>query len=137
MKPCTRCKKEKPFSEFYKHSGHSSGYQPACKPCHREIVRQYSKTERGKQTEIRKSRRMTSKYPEKMRARGLVRYAVSSGKLARPEGCEKCSRVCQLQAHHQDYSKPYDVDFLCDPCHKLIHGKLTDMSLLLTKAGDE
>jgi hypothetical protein len=131
MKPCSRCKQEKPFSEYYKHSGTPSGLQSDCKACHREVVRKYSKTEKGRQNESRKSRQKISRHPEKVRARRQAVYAINTGKLICPEGCEKCFRVCQLQAHHQDYSKPYDVEFLCDPCHKLIHGKLTDMSLLL------
>lgn len=33
MKTCTKCKAEKPFSEFHKHSARPDGLQPFCKIC--------------------------------------------------------------------------------------------------------
>lgn len=32
-KICSRCKNEKPLSEFYTSDSHSDGYQPVCKEC--------------------------------------------------------------------------------------------------------
>ena len=32
-KICSKCKKEKPFSEFYRQNDRKSGYRSACKEC--------------------------------------------------------------------------------------------------------
>ena len=31
--------------------------------------------------------------------------------------CEVCEKVKELQAHHEDYTKPLEVIFLCFSCH--------------------
>jgi hypothetical protein len=35
--------------------------------------------------------------------------------------CEKCG-YHKSQAHHHDYSKPLDVNWLCFACHRKEHG---------------
>lgn len=54
------------------------------------------------------------KYPERRRAHHKVRYALAAGKLKRTP-CVVCG-VTTVQAHHEDYSKPLDVIWLC-PIH--------------------
>lgn len=60
-------------------------------------------------------------HPEKNRARSAVRRAVISGRLTIPVLCEDCRSICKLQAHHDDYSQPLDVIWLCSPCHAMRH----------------
>jgi hypothetical protein len=58
--------------------------------------------------------------PEKHRARNAVARALKAGKLER----QPC--VCgstQVEAHHDNYSKPLDVRWLCPACHGLEHRK--------------
>lgn len=50
-----------------------------------------------------------------------IGWAIKSGKIIRKEICEKCNKKSRTQAHHHDYSKPYDVVFLCRPCHCIEH----------------
>lgn len=50
-------------------------------------------------------------------ARQLVHRAVKMGRLKRPQVCEDCSRRCKAHAHHDDYSKPLEVRWLCPKCH--------------------
>jgi len=58
------------------------------------------------------------------RAYKAVRRALGSGDLVRPEGCEGCGRaVARLHAHHDDYAKPLEVDWLCASCHGNRHRK--------------
>ncbi len=45
-----------------------------------------------------------------------------------PGECEACHRKDYIQAHHEDYSKPTEVIWLCTACHR----KLT-----LIKAGKQ
>lgn len=59
---------------------------------------------------------------QKTRARVILQRAVASGKVTVPKKCSACSRVLSLQGHHENYTKPLSVVWLCEPCHKKIHG---------------
>ena len=54
-------------------------------------------------------------------ARIMLSKAVKSGKIVRPSACEDCQKALPIQGHHSDYSKPYDVIWLCDVCHDRTH----------------
>lgn len=58
---------------------------------------------------------------DKKKAHTKVRSAVLSGKIIKPDRCEKCKRLRALHGHHHDYSKPLDVEWLCRSCHALEH----------------
>lgn len=60
------------------------------------------------------------RYPDKVAARKLVYQAVQSGELER-EPCEECGSTENVQAHHEDYSRPLDVTWLCFSCHQKLH----------------
>lgn len=57
--------------------------------------------------------------PEKLRARIMAICARRAGKLVR-QPCEKCG-VEQTDAHHDDYSKPLEVRWLCRAHHLELH----------------
>lgn len=57
----------------------------------------------------------------KARAHKAVAKAVADGCLNRPDACELCGERHRIYGHHEDYSKPLDVDWLCAWCHRLIH----------------
>lgn len=67
---------------------------------------------------------MTPKQIER-RARWAVHNAVVRGELERPDACEQCGHVGRstrdIHGHHDDYSKPLDVRWLCSSCHKRHH----------------
>lgn len=49
-----------------------------------------------------------------------LQRAVRSGKIEKPNKCEDCNKGVQrniLHGHHDDYSKPLKVNWLCPPCH--------------------
>jgi hypothetical protein len=62
------------------------------------------------------------KHPEKRRASRLLRYAVESGTIARGS-CEVCG-IDNTHGHHEDYSKPLDVVWLCSKHHASRHREL-------------
>jgi hypothetical protein len=70
-------------------------------------------------------KRHNLKHPDRYRARQMLRCAVKSGKVARPANCSRCGRECIPDAHHPDYSKPLEVDWLCGDCHRAEHGKVS------------
>ena len=64
-----------------------------------------------------------SKTPEARRTHWAFYKAVVSGELQYPDACERCGRVTRdIHGHHDDYSKPLDVRWLCVVCHNRHHG---------------
>lgn len=59
------------------------------------------------------------KYPERARAHAIVGRAVRSGKLTKANECARCGAIGRLEAHHEDYSKPLNVIWLCRTCHAI------------------
>lgn len=55
------------------------------------------------------------------RAHKAVENAIIRGLLQRPGVCDECSNPCKPHAHHDDYSKPLEVRWLCQSCHAKIH----------------
>lgn len=56
--------------------------------------------------------------------REKLRNAVKSGRIKKPLLCEKCGASGILHGHHEDYSKPLEVQWLCYVCHDIIHGRI-------------
>jgi hypothetical protein len=57
--------------------------------------------------------------PEKARARNALNLAIRRGHIKK-KPCLIC-RSLKVQGHHQDYSKPLDVTWLCRKHHLEIH----------------
>lgn len=60
---------------------------------------------------------------EKNAARRAVQIAVATGRLVR-QPCEQCGAE-PTHGHHDDYSQPLMVRWLCAPCHRAApsHGR--------------
>ena len=81
-----------------------------------------SPTELGKILGVSRQRAEQLLHPQKQEARKRVYVALKAGKLTRPGNCVRCEQVGdRLEAHHWDYRYPFDVRWLCIPCHKYIH----------------
>jgi len=116
----------------------ADGFLNKCKDCakndstnHRnsnlEKVRAYDR-ERSKSSERRKATTEVVKAwraEDKRRqiAHNKVRVAIQNGKLIR-EPCIRCGDKKSV-AHHEDYDKPLDVMWLCQPCHNKRHKEIT------------
>jgi hypothetical protein len=57
------------------------------------------------------------------RAHAVVVRALLTGELVRPVLCEACGLLPRgrgkIHAHHADYSRPLEVEWLCPACHRL------------------
>ena len=69
------------------------------------------------------------RYPERRRAQWKVREAIKKGKLVK-ESCIICGNE-KVHGHHQDYSKPLEVIWLCAKHHKALHYDLLETKVEL------
>ena len=67
------------------------------------------------------NQRWRERNKQKAQAHGILAYRLKIGEVIRPDHCERCQTDCVPHGHHDDYSKPLDVIWLCAPCHKLEH----------------
>lgn len=136
-KNCFKCGVSKPLSEFYAHSAMTDGHLNKCKECNKKDVRnnyaknrhKYAAYERmrfklpsRKTSVIEAQRRMRTREPLKYKARQMVSRFVREGKIKRLP-CSVCGNP-NSQAHHEDYSKPLDVVWLCFKHHRERHGQV-------------
>lgn len=138
-KACTGCGNVKPASQFQKRRASRDGLGPRCKTCtsdydraraglpHRVAARKaYQLTDAYKDKHAYQAADWRTRNRVKMRAHSAVQRAVRNGTLVRPLECEGCGPDYsgKLEAHHDDYTRPLDVKWLCDPCHKKRHVEL-------------
>lgn len=128
VKKCFKCDAELPIANFYKHPQMGDGYLGKCKACtrydvrkNREARRDYYNAydrERSKDPE-RIAAIAASRAPHKRRATVAVHNAIKRGKMQK-KPCEVCGAE-KVEAHHDDYSKPLDVMWLCRKHHATLH----------------
>jgi len=58
--------------------------------------------------------------PLKTSAHRMVHNHVAKGTLKRSP-CADCGTTDNIHGHHEDYSKPLDVTWLCGRCHRMRH----------------
>jgi ribosome-binding protein aMBF1 (putative translation factor) len=137
QKLCTSCGEHKNATEFYAHKAMKDGHLNKCKDCvkfrvrkHREnndSVREYDKRRYRENLERRaKSAARTKehrlKFPEKYKARTAVGNAIRDKRLTK-KPCMVCGSI-KSTAHHEDYSKPLEVKWLCHLHHIRLHFKV-------------
>ena len=85
-----------------------------------DYQRQRRKNNKGLKT--KEYRIYCDKNPEKVKAHRILREAVRTGKIKRLP-CKVCgeNRKYRVHAHHDDYSKPLSVKWLCGVHHKIAH----------------
>jgi hypothetical protein len=58
------------------------------------------------------------KHPEKNKCHYTIANALISGKMTKPGNCMICGKVSRIEGHHEDYSKPFQVIWVCGSCHR-------------------
>jgi hypothetical protein len=133
LKLCCECKERKPLSEFYSTKRNNGiWYAGKCKPCYLSHYKNYRKSDHGKNVyhnwvnsdsgkkavEKRMSK-WRSSHPEKRKAHSCVSNAIRDNRLTK-KSCRICGSV-NSEAHHLSYDDPFNVDWLCKPCHVSLH----------------
>jgi len=143
MKKCKTCLEIKNNNDFY--NGHAR-----CKLCYIEIVKkhrkdkidhykeydkarannpdrvmarlQYQKSDHGKIACNKAKRTYIERNIIKRSAHIILRNAVRDGRIHKKDNCESCGLShTKIHVHHDDYSKPFDVRWLCPKCHSQWH----------------
>lgn len=148
-KVCFKCQIIKPLSDFYKHKQMGDGHLNKCKDCTKKDVgkhreenlekireydrnrpnheerlqrnKEYAKSERGRKASAIVCSNYRAKQKLRYKAHNMINYALSSGKISRPETCSCCNIGCVPHGHHNDYTKPLEVIWLCVDCHIAFH----------------
>ena len=130
-KTCFKCGAEKPLTEYYKAKGMRDGHFNKCKECTKKDVKHHyynvpgvAERYRAKQRAKKRGTNKDLTYQREYRKRNKVKTAAQqlvSRKLTNPGACEECESTRRIEGHHDDYSKPLDVRWLCAVCHKQWH----------------
>lgn len=140
---CSACKKNKSPDVFYiRKNGKPSGW---CKSCFAE----YYKKNQSAIREVNKNYRKTKDcllarlkrhlnnwecltyYNQRRRAVKTVRIALACGEVTRPVKCDLCEKQnAFIDAHHNDYTKPLEIEWVCRKCHKMVHRQINNAMVL-------
>ena len=116
MKTCPKCGEHQRNEEFSKGGNW-------CTTCKSAYKKRYAEENREAYNEA--ERKSTAKYeannPKKVKMKTFVARAKKKGILV-PEPCEVCGEL-KVEAHHDDYNKPFKVRWLCRLHHKRWHKK--------------
>ncbi len=115
---CSRCREWLPRESYYRHPQRWNGISTECKKCHRKTVVETRDPENTRRINREYMGRFRAREPEKHKARYTLDNAVRDGKLTK-QPCELCQ--CGAEAHHEDYSKPLEVKWLCQKHHSEVH----------------
>ena len=147
---CKKCKNLLSINDFGILKKEKDGHNHYCKLCCKKwcrkwksnIMNEKKQRKADKKYQARKralglvdkteeARLYNLKNPKASRAQRAVYMAIKKGDLIRGE-CELKDNTCskaKTQAHHEDYDKPLDVNWLCPSHHKKV-----DMGLLKVKS---
>lgn len=108
-----------------KETGYANRKNPEYRKMANQSVKKWRKQNIERFAATEKSRRDRDREHE--RARRRVYKALTRGHMTRPNECSKCRKICKPDAHHEDYTKPLEITWLCRICHRHAQGKLLDI----------
>lgn len=129
-KPCRGCGKSIPDIHFYKdattcnecHVAWNAEWTKKNKNLKYTANNRYLKSLKGREAVRKHTKKFRINNPEKYKAHILVGTAIRNGTLKR-QLCERCLKE-KVHAHHEDYSKPLEVRWLCSNCHIQRHKEM-------------
>lgn len=150
-KQCIACKKELPLESFYAHPQMKDGTLNKCKECVKTAVilnrakkldyyRQYDRdranlpqrvegrlkyaqTQAGKESSRSAKAKWVRDNALKRAAHVLLSNSIRDGKVVKPSKCE-CGKEGKIHGHHDDYTQPLAVRWLCAKCHAEVHKQI-------------
>jgi len=119
-KECAKSDARKNRSENIEYYKEYDAWRFQNDPRVKERHKRYGKTIAYKESMAKSTKKWVRNNPEKRAAHIILGNAVKYGKVIKPSNCEKCGSQVKsknLHAHHHDYTKPIDVNWLCVQCH--------------------
>jgi len=145
---CKKCGIEKEIQKFLKSKELKSGYRYTCLDCENKRCRlkraKDPQKDNARIRELHRKRReedplyyskrylkykittkqAITKYEKKNRkiknCHLKLGRAVKTGKIVKPNICSACDKINErIEAHHDDYDRPYEVRWLCKRCHQI------------------
>jgi hypothetical protein len=136
VKICRDCMESLPINMFGPERASKDGKKYSCRKCltAKQLKRFYA-ADGGKSrrlnrraryrqqvvdgtVRLRKSTRSNVRpYDAHEQAMRRVKSALRRGDVIKPLKCSCCGSARNLEAHHPDYSKPLEVEWLCSLCH--------------------
>jgi len=107
FRKCFGCLEIKPLEEFYKNCTKPAGRGYSCISCFKASYQKRQKERRQNRDAF------------KVKARSFLRHSVRVGKISKLP-CQICGNK-KSQGHHEDYSKPLEVVWLCQTHHSDLH----------------
>lgn len=152
MQTCKTCGAEKPATDFYQYDGRPMSTCKECvkfkvranRAANIDRYREYDRqrafrpdrvaARKAYQEQVKRdpvkaaeggktSKAWRVRNPPKRNAQIAAGNAVRDGRLEK-QPCVRCGATERIQAHHEDYSKPLDVMWLCRPCHGIRHREI-------------
>ena len=149
-KKCFKCGETKAINAFYKHPMMADGRLGKCKECSKKDVvnnrlnnidyyreydrnrgslpkrinarKEYARTDAGKNSKKKSMAKWLENNANKKAAHTILGNAVMDGKIIKPKNCETCGvSKKMIHGHHDDYSYPLSVKWLCAKCHFSLH----------------
>ena len=136
LKRCTKCGIAQSLDAFSpRHDGRFGGYYPQCRACRRAALRAHrARNQEDAHGKARVYARALYRkhaatfgarvaqwklaHPDRRRAQLRLKKAIESGLVQKLEACSRCATTkLRIEAHHEDYSRPLQVEWLCKPCH--------------------
>jgi ribosomal protein S27AE len=148
-KRCFKCDQDKPLSEFYKHKMMADGHLNKCKECTKKDTKEnkeknkdyyleydrqranlphraearlaYQQTPEGKEACRKAKEKWRDSNLVKRAAQVMVGNAIRAGKITKSTECSECGATGRIHGHHDDYTQPMVVRWLCSKCHTAWH----------------
>lgn len=151
FKRCNLCARVRPINMFGTERLARDHHRCECRECGRALAKTYYQEHakqlcahkatfyrEHRQQELARAREYRVAHPEKRRtwqqryrllhqqrckAWELVKNSIEKNVLQRPSECVQCKKRCIPEAHHEDYSRPLQLKWLCRACHRKLHRK--------------
>lgn len=148
QKCCLSCNQIKQIVDFYKHPGMADGHLNKCSECCKRDVKKhreenleyyknydrkrnslphriearniYQKTIQGKNAGRKAKIKWKMNNLDRRAAHVIFGNAIKKGQIIK-KPCEICGSVYRIHGHHDDYTKPLEVKWLCSKHHKEVH----------------
>lgn len=79
-----------------------------------------------KELEYKRRYVKSEKFRQKRKCHEIVNNAIRDGRLF-VGPCQKCYNTHDIDAHHEDYTKPLAITWLCKKCHGERHRELNEL----------